>query len=65
MMTAQSELADEIETANKKFIQRSVDTSHWSELKQARKELEDLLWVNKEAIVSYLRRPALTFTDGN
>jgi uncharacterized protein YcaQ len=57
-LNARTELADELESACKKFIERSRDTSHWSELKKAREELESLLWVNKEAIVSYLRRSA-------
>jgi hypothetical protein len=58
-MNARTELADEIDAANKDFDRKSMDTSHWSDLKKSRKELENLLWVNKEAIVSYLRSSPL------
>lgn len=54
---ARGELANQIDGANKKLIRQTCDTSHWSELDKTQKELADLLWVNKEAIVSYLRRP--------
>lgn len=55
MSDSSVELADELEAACKVFIARSCDASHWEELKKAREKLEDILWVNKEAIISYLR----------